>query len=208
MSAQPGKAADGSFQAPSGIIRSFDDFGKRLPSRGGSLAPFGEVDQDCSDNLRGRSMSDFRSIPNLSDVVIERVKERQPNIQNPRVIFIQDPFLNGKLFSVSFDLQHQDGTITSHLNRAYVQKRRIQIFGFDEEIFRIVGETHSRSFYDTFANTDAVSGIIAIVVTLLVVPSFLIAAATGHSISIPDWISSGWLLILGFYFGKSSGGRS
>jgi hypothetical protein len=87
----------------------------------------------------------------------------------------------------------------------HVTKHSIEAYGHDEFLFQVVGARHAKSFYDVFANGDVVSGIIALIVTILIVPSFLASYFFQTVIVVPDWITSGWLLILGFYFGKASG---
>ncbi|MCY1312873.1 hypothetical protein D9M70_633400 [compost metagenome] len=68
----------------------------------------------------------------------------------------------------------------------------------------MVGARHSQSSYDFLANGQVISGCIALIVTLLVVPTYIASFFTEKIIEVPDWISSGWLLILGFYFGKAT----
>ncbi|MCV3737764.1 hypothetical protein OCK02_16265 [Rhizobium sp. TRM96647] len=110
------------------------------------------------------------------------------------------------LYTVSFDGPGANGEETvSYNNRVYVTKRSIEAYGHDEFLIQVVGARHARSFYDIFANGDVVSGIIALVVTVLIVPTFIVSYFTSTVLEVPDWITSGWLLILGFYFGKASG---
>lgn len=74
----------------------------------------------------------------------------------------------------------------AYVNRVFVRKNGIEVFGHDDDLFRIVGETHSRSFYEIFANGDVVSGIIALVVTILIVPTFLLSFWTGVAVTVPE----------------------
>ena len=151
-------------------------------------------------------MADFRKLQNLEERVVEAVKKRTPTGINHTIQSVQQKFLDGSLYMVAFDiLDPQTGQSNSYSNRVYVTKTSIEAYGHDEFLFQVVGARHSRSFYDIFANGDVVSGIIALVVTILIVPSFIASYWTGSQVSVPDWITSGWLLILGFYFGKASG---
>ena len=153
-------------------------------------------------------MTDMRKAPNLQDLVFEKVALRTPAAQNLRVMNVQNRFLDGVLFTVGFQLPAPNNTLTDHNNRVFIRKNSIDVYGFDEDLLRIVGQTHSKSFYEIFANGDVVSGIIALLVTILIVPSFIVSFYFSKEIAVPEWITSGWLLILGFYFGKASGRSS
>jgi hypothetical protein len=130
-------------------------------------------------------VADLRKAPNIEALVIDAVKQRTPQAQNLRIEGRQPKFLDGLLYAVAFDLQPDPvtGVVPSYANRVYVTRNNIEAYGHDEFLLQVVGARHSKSFYEVFANGDVVSGIIALVVT----------------------ITSGWLLILGFYFGKASG---
>ncbi|MBB2795820.1 UNVERIFIED_ORG: hypothetical protein GGD58_004719 [Rhizobium pisi] len=151
-------------------------------------------------------MADYRKASNLDDQVLQAVGRRTPVGQNHKIENVQEKFLDGMLYTVNFEVTDPlGGTPTNYSNRVYVTKNSIEVYGHDEFLFQIVGARHSRSFYDIFANGDVISGVIALVVTVLIVPSFIASYLTGTTIAVPDWITSGWLLILGFYFGKASG---
>lgn len=151
-------------------------------------------------------MADLRKSADLDARVIDAVKRRTPNAENIRIFSVQQKFLDGSLFTVGFEgVPEADGTRPAFTNRVYVTKHTIEAYGHDEFLIQVVGARHARSFYDIFANGDVVSGIIALVVTILIVPTFFLSFFTSSPIAVPDWITSGWLLILGFYFGKASG---
>ncbi|WP_156417921.1 hypothetical protein [Aureimonas sp. AU4] len=150
-------------------------------------------------------MADYRKAPDRDDLVIEHVRRRTANCINHTIYMTQERFLDGVLLTVGFDgPEQEDGARARFINRVFVQRRSINVYGHDDDLLRIVGEVHSRSFYEFFANGDVVSGIIALLVTIMIVPSFIASYWTGSEISVPAWITSGWLLILGFYFGKAS----
>lgn len=146
---------------------------------------------------------DFRKAPDIEQRVVDAVKKRTPVGINHRITSVQQRFLDGSLYTVVFDVP--DGEPSGYNNRVYVTKAAIEPYGHDEFLIQVVGARHSRSFYDIFANGDVVSGIIALVVTILIVPTFIVSYFTSTAIDVPDWVTSGWLLILGFYFGKASG---
>jgi hypothetical protein len=153
-------------------------------------------------------LSDIRKVPDLEERVLAAVRRRTPQAENLRIVSVQQKFIDGILFTVAFDgLTDANGVRPSFTNRVYVTKDGIEAYGYDEFLIQVVGARHARSFYDIFANSDVVSGIIALVVTILIVPTFFISYFTEVTIAVPDWITSGWLLILGFYFGKATGAR-
>ncbi|WP_165447393.1 hypothetical protein [Rhizobium ruizarguesonis] len=151
-------------------------------------------------------MADLRKAADLEEQVLQAVRRRTPIGTTHRIDSVQQKFLDGILYTVGFDVPDAaGGPPISYSNRVYVTRSSVEVYGHDEFLFQIVGARHSRSFYDIFANGDVVSGVIALVVTILIVPSFIASYYTGSQIAVPEWITSGWLLILGFYFGKASG---
>jgi hypothetical protein len=151
---------------------------------------------------------DLRKVPDLDQRVIEAVRGRTPQGENFSILGLQLSFLDGRLYTVGFQgPPDDDGRRISYFNRVYVTKRSIEAYGHDEFLIQIVGARHSRSIRDLFANTEVVSGIIAVLVTVAIVPTFIISQFTGADVPVPTWITSGWLLILGFYFGKASGAK-
>lgn len=150
-------------------------------------------------------MADFRKANDLNDQVLEAVNRRTPAAENLSILSVQDKFLDGKLFTVGFESPPDpEGVRKSYVNRVYVTKYSIEPYGHDESVLQIVGARYSRGWYDFFANGQVISGCIAIIVTILVVPAYLVSYVAGTVIEVPNWITSGWLLILGFYFGKAS----
>lgn len=149
--------------------------------------------------------NDFRKVPDIEQRVLDAVRRRTPTGVNHQIQSLQQKFLDDSLYTVSFDGPEQNGEVPSYNNRVYVTKNSIEAYGHDEFLIQVVGARHSRSFYDIFANSDVISGVIALVVTILIVPSFIVSYWTATAIDVPVWITSGWLLILGFYFGKASG---
>ncbi len=151
-------------------------------------------------------MADLRRAADLDQQVVGAVSRRTPVGQNHQIQGVQAKFLDGILYTVSFEIPDPNGGAPgNYTNRVYVTKHSIEAYGHDEFLFQVVGARHAKSFYDVFANGDVVSGIIALIVTILIVPSFLASYFFQTVIVVPDWITSGWLLILGFYFGKASG---
>lgn len=151
-------------------------------------------------------MVDLRKAANLDELVIDAVKRRTPDAANLRILNVQQRFLDGSLYTVGFEGEvGENDQRTRYTNRVYVTKHSIEAYGHDEFLIQVVGARHARSFYDIFANSDVISGVIALVVTILIVPTFIVSYWTAAAIEVPSWITSGWLLILGFYFGKASG---
>ncbi|MGO7575910.1 hypothetical protein ACC699_13645 [Rhizobium ruizarguesonis] len=146
---------------------------------------------------------DLRKSPDIEQRAINAVKTRTPQSTDHRVSGVQQKFLDGVLYTVGFLVP--DGDPNGYHNRVYVTKNTIEAYGTDDFLLQVVGARHARSFYDIFANGDVVSGIIALVVTVMIVPSFIVSYFSATHVDVPDWITSGWLLILGFYFGKASG---
>jgi hypothetical protein len=135
--------------------------------------------------------------------ILAKVKAQNPKVLNPRIKQTQDRFLDGKLYTVAFE--HADQGTTEFINRAYVHGKNIDIFGFDNELLAIVGTTHGTTFLRRAADPMVVSSIIAMCVTLVVCGLGIYGALAPGVVSIPEFLSSGFLLILGFYFGKSVG---
>ncbi|MDG4898300.1 hypothetical protein P9272_32725 [Mesorhizobium sp. WSM4976] len=151
-------------------------------------------------------MADLRKATNLDEQVIAAVVRRTPDSANHRIVNVQQHFLEGILYTVLFEgVPDPAGNRPTFTNRVYVTRNAIETYGHDEALLQIVGARHSRSAYDVFANSDVVSGIIALIVTLFIVANFIVSYRTATLIPVPEYITSGWLLILGFYFGKASG---
>lgn len=139
--------------------------------------------------------------------IFSSVAQRTPGAENLKILHVQPKFLKGSLYTVGFDVIGKDGEQSNYVNRVYVHGRDIDVYGFDDQLLAIVGATHSDSFIEKLMTPDFVSTFIAISMTLIVAFSFISNIAWGKGIEIPEFISSGWLLILGFYFGKSTSQR-
>jgi hypothetical protein len=138
-----------------------------------------------------------------TDMILDRVRQRTPGAENLTILNVQPRFLKGSLYTVGFDMPREDGPATSHQNRVYVHGTEIDVYGFDEQLLAIVGATHSSGYLDKIISSNFVSSFIAITITVFMIVLVLIGVVSEESFEIPEFISSGWLLILGFYFGKS-----
>jgi hypothetical protein len=142
--------------------------------------------------------------PNIEQKVVAAVQRRTPQARNTRIVSVQKRFLKGSLFTAGFELEPDPTTGQSppYINRVYVHGNSIDVYGLDEALISIVGETHTGSAWEVFGNTKVVSGIIATLMTLVVLIIVGVSIYRGSPIVIPDLVSNGWLLILGFYFGN------
>jgi len=152
-------------------------------------------------------VANFLKAPNLEELVHTQVRQRSPRAENIRTIHMQQ-FLDGKLYTVVFDAPNDAGEVKNWVNKVFARKNSIAAFGHDHELITIVGQTHARSFWDFFANSEIVAGVIAVVVTIMILGSYVISLREGSPNTPPEWITSGWLLILGFDFGRASGRSS
>ena len=135
--------------------------------------------------------------------ILAKVKAQNPKALNPRIKQTQDRFLDGKLYTVAFEQADQGST--EFINRAYVHGKKIDVFGFDGELLAIVGATHGTTLLRRAADPSVVSSVIAICVTLVVCGLGIYGTLAPGGVSVPEFLSSGFLLILGFYFGKTVG---
>ncbi|KQY18170.1 hypothetical protein ASE23_15745 [Rhizobium sp. Root73] len=140
----------------------------------------------------------------IDQEIFLRVVQRTPAALNLKIQHVQPRFLKGSLYTVSFDILQADGETTNYVNRVYVHGRSIDVYGFDDQLLAIVGETHTDSWIDKITSANFVSTFIAVTMTIFIAASYIINFFADRQIEIPDFISSGWLLILGFYFGKST----
>jgi hypothetical protein len=141
---------------------------------------------------------------NIEEKIITEVKRRTPDSHNIRIVNTQKKFLKGSLYTVAFDgkADLDTGVAPSFINRVYVYGNSIDVYGFDEHLLNIVGATHSRNFLEVFGDTKAISGVIALLMTVIVIVIVTVSVYRGSEIAIPQIVSSTWLVIVGFYFGK------
>jgi len=137
--------------------------------------------------------------------VIAEVVKRTPGGTNHRIVGVQQKFLKGSLYTVSFDGIPTDGQTPVFFNRVYVHGKNLDVYGFDEHLLAIVGATHDTSFWSHVTEPKSVAAIIAVGVTLLLAAIALVNLHRGEPQTFPEFLTSGFLLILGFYFGKSVG---
>ncbi|UWR34486.1 hypothetical protein K3759_05180 [Sulfitobacter sp. W027] len=142
----------------------------------------------------------------MSDTNLEKVfsavKRRSPTAENLKIVSVQNRFLDGSLYTVGFDWEQQ-GVTTSVINRVYVHGKSVDVYGFDEQLLAIVGATHGRGITNFIKSPRAVTSMIAISITLLICIHQGTSIYYGSIPEIPEFLSSGFLLILGFYFGKT-----
>lgn len=149
-------------------------------------------------------------LKNIENAIFERVQARSPAAENLKIIGVQTKFLNGSLYTVSFEAPAPPpaaaGETLIYTNRAYVRGKQIEIYGFDDQLLAIVGATHDQGWWAYFSKPPFITSLIAISVTILVCAWGFLTMFGKTSGILPEFLSSGFLLILGFYFGKSTRG--
>ncbi|WP_432284809.1 hypothetical protein SLT36_24380 [Aminobacter sp. BA135] len=141
----------------------------------------------------------------LEAAIFARVKGRTPDADNFKIVSVQSKFLKGSLYTISFTSVGAAGVEGSFINRVYVHGRSIDVYGFDEQLLAIVGATHDIGVFDKIVEPKTVAAIIAIGITLLLIGLSIANLVRGTPQVFPEFLTSGFLLILGFYFGKSVG---
>jgi len=138
---------------------------------------------------------------NVIHNVIEAVQTRTPGCENYRVTQTQTRFLDGSLYTVAFDFTDPHTNDTRYLmNRVYVHGGQIDVFGNDEMLLSILGQTHKRSLVEKMIDSDGIAGIIALALTITICAiSYRMPEAT-----IPDILKSALSAILGFYFARAT----
>lgn len=139
----------------------------------------------------------------LEQRIFAKVKARTPLAKDLFIQSVQAKFLDGSLYTIGWKLEDPQANPDGYVNRAYVHGRNIDIFGNDEQLLAIVGSTHGNAFFARLSDPRVVSSIIAILVTLVACGSWVYSMFAGKPLSLPEFLTSGFLLILGFYFGKS-----
>ncbi|MCA0850863.1 hypothetical protein [Salipiger thiooxidans] len=136
--------------------------------------------------------------------IFAQVKARTPQAEDFRIASVQQRFLDGSLYTVAFSTKDPDGSVREYINRAYVRKNAIEIYGFDEHLLSIVGATHGLGVGNLFSSPQFMTSVIAFVMTLAVMVWASVSFLRGEPIEIPSFLSSGFLIILGYYFGKAT----
>lgn len=137
--------------------------------------------------------------------VIAEVIKRTPGGVNHKIVGVQQKFLKGSLYTVSFEGVAHDGDTPTFFNRVYVHGKNVDVYGFDEHLLAIVGATHDSSVWSRLTEPKSVAAIIAVGVTVLLAIFSCFNLYHGTPQNFPEFLTSGFLLILGFYFGKSVG---
>lgn len=139
---------------------------------------------------------------NIEERVFGAVKARSPDAENLKIASVQSKFLDGSLYTVSFDGADQEDNVRSYINRVYVKGKSIDVYGFDDQLLAIVGATHGSGLLSSLSEPRLIASVIALIITALIGIAVSVAFFTETAPIIPDFLSSGFLLILGFYFGK------
>jgi hypothetical protein len=140
---------------------------------------------------------------NLEERIFDKVRARTPGAKDLAVQSVQAKFLDGSLYTISWKIDDPQAAPEGYINRAYVHGRDIDIFGNDNELLAIVASTHGNAFFTRLSDPRVVSSIIAILITVVVCGLYVYATLAERPINPPEFLTSGFLLILGFYFGKS-----
>ena len=127
---------------------------------------------------------------------IDAVAARNADCRNLRVSDVNDKFLEGSLYTVSFELDFADETQT-YSNRVYITKRDISVYASDSVLLDRIGQIKKENQNFTWSGHDLVSGLIAIVLILTICYLAL------SSKDIPQVLGNALSVILGFYFAKS-----
>ncbi len=135
--------------------------------------------------------------------IFAKVQAGTPAAKELVIQSVQGKFLDGSLHTVAFKIDDPKADPGGYINRAYVHGRSIDIFRNDEQLLAVVGSTHGNAFFTRLSDPRVVSSIIALLVTLVVCGLWIYATLASKPITLPEFLTSGFLLILGFYFGKS-----
>ena len=140
---------------------------------------------------------------NLEDRIFAKVRARTPAAIDLVIQSVQAKFLHGSLYTVAWKANDPNAAPEGYINRVYVHGQSIDIFGNDEQLLAIVGSTHGSAFFERLSDPRVVSSLIAIALTLVVCGTWVYALLSERPVNMPEFLTSGFLLILGFYFGKS-----
>lgn len=149
-----------------------------------------------------------KSPSELEEAVFAQVKLRTPVAENLRILSVQHRFLDGSLYTVGFTGMNETGDDIHYVNRAYVRKNNIEVFGFDDQLLAIVGATHGNSWGSLFSQPQFIASFIAAAMTIAAMSWVIVSIYKGQAVDVPAFLSNGFLIILGYYFGKSAGSSS
>lgn len=136
--------------------------------------------------------------------IFELVQVRTPGAENLKIISVQQKFLDGSLYTVGFSKTDEAGQTREYINRAYVRKNNIEVYGFDDQLLAIVGATHRNGFGNLFSSPRFMTSLIAAAMTSVIMIWTGLSIYRGAVAEMPTFLTSGFLIILGYYFGKSS----
>lgn len=139
----------------------------------------------------------------IEDRIFSRVKARSPAAENLKILSVQQRFLDGSLYTVGFEANNSEGVLSNYINRVYVHGPRIDVYGFDEQLLAIIGETHGRGLLERISDSKVISGVIATSLTLVFCAFSASAIWRGVPLEVPQALSNSVLIVLGFYFGRS-----
>lgn len=135
----------------------------------------------------------------LESRVVMEVRTRTPGGSNYRIVAFQSRFLNGSLYTVTFDLTApQSGEVKSYQNRVYVSGGNLQTFGNDEMLLSVLGQTHRKTLVERLLDADGVSGTVALILTLTI----CYLSVYDPRAEIPEILKNALTAILGFYFAR------
>lgn len=129
---------------------------------------------------------------------INILKANIPTAENPTVYDVRDPFLDGRLYSINFDISDPAGEVLKKMSRVYFHGSRRDFFNNDEYLLTIVGRTARRTLGENILSPSGIAAFIALLLTMCACWLALNAA------QIPPLITNGLTVILGFYFGQAS----
>lgn len=159
-----------------------------------------------STGKRGLTMANLLKQPPtvIQEQIFAQVQARTPQAENLRIASVQHKFLDGSLYTISFISLGTDGNPAQYFNRAYVRKNNIDIYGFDDQLLAIVGATHGSGIGNLFSSPQFMTSLIALVMTFAVILWAGISLIRGDPVEVPNFLTSGFLIILGYYFGKAA----
>lgn len=157
-------------------------------------------------DMQGLKMRNFLKQPPtvIQEQIFSQMLARTPQAENLRIASVQHKFLDGSLYTVAFTGKDPEGTERDYINRAYVRKNSIDIYGFDDQLLAIVGATHGSGIGSLFSSPQFMTSVIAFVMTVAVMIWTGVSLFKGIPLEVPNFLTSGFLIILGYYFGKAS----